>query len=152
MLPHRTLPHRTLPHRTLPTGHCTTGRCPQDAAPQDTAPQDAAPQDTASQDTAPQDTAPQDAVRWCPAAQNGSSCLNPTMAFQGCMRLILINNQPIDLMLVQQGTVGSWNQLQFDICGIQDSRGSTRSSAFMSSHLSVLCLWLGPPAALAEPG
>uniref|UniRef100_A0AAR2J495 Contactin associated protein-like 5a n=1 Tax=Pygocentrus nattereri TaxID=42514 RepID=A0AAR2J495_PYGNA len=56
----------------------------------------------------------------CPVAQNGSSCINPTMAFQGCMRLILINNQPTDFMLVQQGVMGSWNQLQFDICGIQD--------------------------------
>ncbi|XP_066541942.1 contactin-associated protein-like 5 [Hoplias malabaricus] len=56
----------------------------------------------------------------CPLPQNSSSCVNPTMAFQGCMRLILINNQPTDLMLVQQGITGSWNQLQFDICGIQD--------------------------------
>uniref|UniRef100_A0A8B9LFK3 Contactin associated protein-like 5a n=1 Tax=Astyanax mexicanus TaxID=7994 RepID=A0A8B9LFK3_ASTMX len=56
----------------------------------------------------------------CPLSQNGSGCMNPSMAFQGCMRLILINNQPTDLMQVQQGMLGSWNQLQFDICGIQD--------------------------------
>ncbi|XP_076854460.1 contactin-associated protein-like 5 isoform X2 [Brachyhypopomus gauderio] len=56
----------------------------------------------------------------CPSSHNGSSCVNPTMAFQGCVRLILINNQPMDLMLIQQGIMGSWNQLQFDICGIQD--------------------------------
>ncbi|KAK1797512.1 hypothetical protein P4O66_000805 [Electrophorus voltai] len=56
----------------------------------------------------------------CPVAHNDSSCMNPTMAFQGCVRLILINNQPMDLMLIQQGIMGRWNQLQFDMCGIQD--------------------------------
>ncbi|XP_052004183.1 contactin-associated protein-like 5 isoform X2 [Xyrauchen texanus] len=56
----------------------------------------------------------------CPAFQNNSSCLNPTMAFQGCVRLILVNNQPVDLMLVQQGRLGSYSQLQFDFCGIRD--------------------------------
>uniref|UniRef100_A0A9J7WVS3 Contactin associated protein-like 5a n=1 Tax=Cyprinus carpio carpio TaxID=630221 RepID=A0A9J7WVS3_CYPCA len=48
------------------------------------------------------------------------SCLNPTMAFQGCVRLILVNNQPVDLLSVQQGHLGSYNQLQFDLCGIRD--------------------------------
>ncbi|XP_051998616.1 contactin-associated protein-like 5 [Xyrauchen texanus] len=56
----------------------------------------------------------------CPASQNDSSCLNPTMAFQGCFRLILVNNQPVDLMLVQQGRLGSYSHLQFDLCGIRD--------------------------------
>uniref|UniRef100_A0A671K0A2 Contactin-associated protein-like 5 n=1 Tax=Sinocyclocheilus anshuiensis TaxID=1608454 RepID=A0A671K0A2_9TELE len=56
----------------------------------------------------------------CPISQNDSSCLNPTMAFQGCIRLILVNNQPVDLLSVQQGHLGSYNQLQFDLCGIRD--------------------------------
>ncbi|XP_062861472.1 contactin-associated protein-like 5 [Trichomycterus rosablanca] len=56
----------------------------------------------------------------CPVSQNGSGCMNPVMAFQGCMRLILINNQAMDFMHIQQGLVGSWNELDFDICGIQD--------------------------------
>ncbi|RXN29086.1 contactin-associated -like 5 [Labeo rohita] len=56
----------------------------------------------------------------CPVSQNDSSCLNPTMAFQGCVRLILVNNQPVDLLSVQQGHLGSYNQLQFDLCGIRD--------------------------------
>uniref|UniRef100_A0A8C2DU61 Contactin associated protein-like 5a n=1 Tax=Cyprinus carpio TaxID=7962 RepID=A0A8C2DU61_CYPCA len=56
----------------------------------------------------------------CPISQNDSSCLNPTMAFQGCVRLILVNNQPVDLLSVQQGHLGSYNQLQFDLCGIRD--------------------------------
>uniref|UniRef100_A0A8C1YM04 Contactin associated protein-like 5a n=1 Tax=Cyprinus carpio TaxID=7962 RepID=A0A8C1YM04_CYPCA len=56
----------------------------------------------------------------CPVSQNDSSCLNPTMAFQGCVRLIRVNNQPVDLLSVQQGRLGSYNQLQFDLCGIRD--------------------------------
>uniref|UniRef100_A0A671PQ25 Contactin-associated protein-like 5 n=1 Tax=Sinocyclocheilus anshuiensis TaxID=1608454 RepID=A0A671PQ25_9TELE len=56
----------------------------------------------------------------CPVSQNDSSCLNPTMAFQGCVRLILVNNQPVDLLSVQQGHLGNYNQLQFDLCGIRD--------------------------------
>uniref|UniRef100_A0A673KRS7 Contactin-associated protein-like 5 n=1 Tax=Sinocyclocheilus rhinocerous TaxID=307959 RepID=A0A673KRS7_9TELE len=56
----------------------------------------------------------------CPISQNDSSCLNPTMAFQGCIRLILVNNQPVDLLSVQQGHLGNYNQLQFDLCGIRD--------------------------------
>uniref|UniRef100_A0A9J7Z2M4 Contactin associated protein-like 5a n=1 Tax=Cyprinus carpio carpio TaxID=630221 RepID=A0A9J7Z2M4_CYPCA len=56
----------------------------------------------------------------CTISQNDSSCLNPTMAFQGCVRLILVNNQPVDLLSVQQGHLGSYNQLQFDLCGIRD--------------------------------
>ncbi|XP_053353354.1 contactin-associated protein-like 5 isoform X1 [Clarias gariepinus] len=56
----------------------------------------------------------------CPVSQNGSGCMNTVMAFQGCMRLILINNQPVDFVHIQQGIVGSWNQIEFDICGIQD--------------------------------
>ncbi|KAG5283781.1 hypothetical protein AALO_G00046070 [Alosa alosa] len=54
----------------------------------------------------------------CPA--DDGDCTNPTTAFQGCMRLILINNQPIDFILVQRGRLGTYNQLQFDICGIRD--------------------------------
>ncbi|TRY60719.1 hypothetical protein DNTS_016450 [Danionella cerebrum] len=56
----------------------------------------------------------------CPASRNDSSCLNPSMAFQGCVRLILINNQPVDLLSVQQGLLGKYSQLQFDICSIRD--------------------------------
>uniref|UniRef100_A0A8C1ECW0 Contactin associated protein-like 5a n=1 Tax=Cyprinus carpio carpio TaxID=630221 RepID=A0A8C1ECW0_CYPCA len=56
----------------------------------------------------------------CPVSQNDSSCLNPTMAFQGCVRLIRVNNQLVDLLSVQQGRLGSYNQLQFDLCGIRD--------------------------------
>uniref|UniRef100_A0A8C7KMZ3 Contactin-associated protein-like 5 n=1 Tax=Oncorhynchus kisutch TaxID=8019 RepID=A0A8C7KMZ3_ONCKI len=51
---------------------------------------------------------------------NESCCKNPTLAFQGCMRLISINSQPMDLNRVQQGRLGNYRELQFDTCGIHD--------------------------------
>nr|XP_046219038.1 contactin-associated protein-like 5 [Oncorhynchus gorbuscha] len=55
----------------------------------------------------------------CPSL-NISGCENPTLAFQGCMRLISINSQPMDLNRVQQGRLGNYKELQFDTCGIHD--------------------------------
>ncbi|KAF7475050.1 Hypothetical predicted protein [Marmota monax] len=43
----------------------------------------------------------------CPDNLTDSQCLNPIKAFQGCMRLIFIDNQPKDLISVQQGIVGT---------------------------------------------
>ncbi|XP_069580049.1 contactin-associated protein-like 5 isoform X1 [Brachyistius frenatus] len=48
------------------------------------------------------------------------SCNNLTPVFQGCMRLITINGQPINLNHVQQGLLGNYNELQFDTCNIRD--------------------------------
>ncbi|XP_013913790.1 PREDICTED: contactin-associated protein-like 5 [Thamnophis sirtalis] len=56
----------------------------------------------------------------CPDNFTDSKCLNPIMAFQGCMRLIFIDNQPKDLTLVQQGSLGNYSDLHIDICGIKD--------------------------------
>ncbi|XP_061580092.1 contactin-associated protein-like 5 [Cololabis saira] len=47
-------------------------------------------------------------------------CRVQTPAFQGCMQLISINNQPVNLSLVQQGLLGSYNELQFDACNMKD--------------------------------
>ncbi|XP_014028887.1 contactin-associated protein-like 5 [Salmo salar] len=55
----------------------------------------------------------------CPSL-NILGCENPTLAFQGCMRLISINSQPMDLNRVQQGRLGNYKELQFDTCGIHD--------------------------------
>ncbi|XP_033843350.2 contactin-associated protein-like 5 [Periophthalmus magnuspinnatus] len=49
-----------------------------------------------------------------------SGCRNPTISFQGCMRLISINGQPISLQHVQQGLLGNYNELLFDTCSIRD--------------------------------
>ncbi|XP_020661098.3 contactin-associated protein-like 5 [Pogona vitticeps] len=56
----------------------------------------------------------------CPDNSADSKCLNPITAFQGCMRLIFIDNQPKDLILVQQGSLGNFSDLRIDLCGIKD--------------------------------
>ncbi|XP_070694529.1 contactin-associated protein-like 5 [Pempheris klunzingeri] len=52
----------------------------------------------------------------CPTAD----CQYLTPAFQGCMRLIFINSQPMNFNHVQQGLLGNYNELQFDTCNIRD--------------------------------
>uniref|UniRef100_A0A4W6G0J8 Contactin associated protein-like 5a n=1 Tax=Lates calcarifer TaxID=8187 RepID=A0A4W6G0J8_LATCA len=47
-------------------------------------------------------------------------CQVLTPTFQGCMRLIFINSQPMNLSHVQQGVLGNYNELQFDTCNIRD--------------------------------
>ncbi|XP_017314494.2 contactin-associated protein-like 5 isoform X3 [Ictalurus punctatus] len=56
----------------------------------------------------------------CPASATNQGCRNPTLAYQGCMRSIVLNNRPLDLYRVQQGLLGNYSGLQIDICGIQD--------------------------------
>ncbi|XP_077583555.1 contactin-associated protein-like 5 isoform X2 [Stigmatopora nigra] len=50
----------------------------------------------------------------CPSAD----C--PYKAFQGCMQLIFINGQPVNLSHVHQGMLGTFNYLHFDTCAITD--------------------------------
>uniref|UniRef100_A0A3B4XHD2 Contactin-associated protein-like 5 n=1 Tax=Seriola lalandi dorsalis TaxID=1841481 RepID=A0A3B4XHD2_SERLL len=52
----------------------------------------------------------------CPPA----GCPNLTLAFQGCIRLISINGQQVNLNHVQQRLLGNYNGLQFDTCNIRD--------------------------------
>uniref|UniRef100_A0A672NRL1 Contactin-associated protein-like 5 n=1 Tax=Sinocyclocheilus grahami TaxID=75366 RepID=A0A672NRL1_SINGR len=56
----------------------------------------------------------------CPSVLTNQGCRKPTLAYQGCMRAVIINNQPINFYLVQQGLLGNYSKLQFDICGIRD--------------------------------
>ncbi|XP_062845346.1 contactin-associated protein-like 5 isoform X2 [Trichomycterus rosablanca] len=56
----------------------------------------------------------------CPGLPSSQGCHNPTLAYQGCMRSIVINNHPIDLYRVQQGRFGNYSEIEFDICGIRD--------------------------------
>ncbi|KAJ3592556.1 hypothetical protein NHX12_007683 [Muraenolepis orangiensis] len=52
----------------------------------------------------------------CPSSTSAAHCENPTTAFQGCMRLMFINGQPVNLHDVQRGVLGDHNGLRFDIC------------------------------------
>ncbi|XP_069588760.1 contactin-associated protein-like 5 [Ranitomeya imitator] len=56
----------------------------------------------------------------CPDPLADSSCTNPISSFQGCMRLIFIDNQPMDLISVQRGALGNFSDLQIDMCAIKD--------------------------------
>uniref|UniRef100_A0A3P8T938 Contactin associated protein-like 5a n=1 Tax=Amphiprion percula TaxID=161767 RepID=A0A3P8T938_AMPPE len=56
----------------------------------------------------------------CRAADHLYSSGSPIPSFQGCMQLIFINGQPMNLSLVQQGLLGNYNELQLDTCSIKD--------------------------------
>ncbi|XP_041867089.1 contactin-associated protein-like 4 [Melanotaenia boesemani] len=56
----------------------------------------------------------------CPSEGSSQECTNPFRAFQGCMRLLTINNQPVNLIKLQQRLTGNYSHLQIDMCGIID--------------------------------
>lgn len=56
----------------------------------------------------------------CPDNSFGSKCKNPIGGFQGCMRHISVGNKVVDLISLQQGTLGNFSDLQIDSCGITD--------------------------------
>ncbi|XP_034003247.1 contactin-associated protein-like 4 [Trematomus bernacchii] len=51
---------------------------------------------------------------------SSQECRNPFKVFQGCMRLLTLDNQPVDLIKVQQRMLGNYSHLQIDMCGIID--------------------------------
>nr|XP_033956820.1 contactin-associated protein-like 4 [Pseudochaenichthys georgianus] len=56
----------------------------------------------------------------CPSEGSSDQCVNPFKAFQGCMRLLTVDDQPVDLKKVQQRLMGNYSHLQIDMCGIID--------------------------------
>ncbi|XP_039712473.1 contactin-associated protein-like 3 [Pteropus medius] len=56
----------------------------------------------------------------CPSNSSGSGCGSPMGGFQGCLRLISIGDKVVDPISVQQGTLGSFHDLQIDSCGLTD--------------------------------
>lgn len=56
----------------------------------------------------------------CPPEGETRDCKNTFGGFQGCMRLLSVDSQPVDLMMVQQRLLGNYSQLQIDMCGITD--------------------------------
>uniref|UniRef100_A0A2I3GIH6 Contactin associated protein like 3 n=1 Tax=Nomascus leucogenys TaxID=61853 RepID=A0A2I3GIH6_NOMLE len=56
----------------------------------------------------------------CLDNSSGSGCKSPLGGFQGCLRLITIGDKAMDPILVQQGALGSFRDLQIDSCGITD--------------------------------
>ncbi|KAM6918523.1 contactin-associated protein-like 4 [Xenentodon cancila] len=62
----------------------------------------------------------------CPAEGQNQECRNPFNVFQGCMRLLTLENQPVNLIAVQQRLLGNYSQLQIDMCGIIDRCSPSR--------------------------
>ncbi|XP_028982917.1 contactin-associated protein-like 4 isoform X2 [Betta splendens] len=56
----------------------------------------------------------------CPTEGSSQKCVNPFGAFQGCMRLLTVDKQHVDLIMVQQRQLGNYSHLQVDMCGIID--------------------------------
>ncbi|KAM6176572.1 contactin-associated protein-like 4 isoform 5-T5 [Erethizon dorsatum] len=63
---------------------------------------------------------PSDITAGCPEKSFATKCKSLLGGFQGCMRLISISNEVIDLISVQQGSLGNFSDLQIDSCGISD--------------------------------
>uniref|UniRef100_A0A8C4HPN7 Contactin-associated protein-like 4 n=1 Tax=Dicentrarchus labrax TaxID=13489 RepID=A0A8C4HPN7_DICLA len=58
--------------------------------------------------------------------KDSQECLNPFSIFQGCMRLLSVENQPVDLIMVQQRLLGNYSHLLIDMCGIIDRCSPSR--------------------------
>uniref|UniRef100_A0A3B4B5B2 Uncharacterized protein n=1 Tax=Periophthalmus magnuspinnatus TaxID=409849 RepID=A0A3B4B5B2_9GOBI len=56
----------------------------------------------------------------CPIEDSVEGCRNPFSSFRGCMHSLVVNNQPVDLIMVQERLLGNYSQLQIDMCGIAD--------------------------------
>ncbi|XP_072245116.1 contactin-associated protein-like 4 [Leuresthes tenuis] len=56
----------------------------------------------------------------CPTQRGILECRNSFSVFQGCMRLLTLDDQLVDLIKVQQRLLGNYSQLQIDMCGIID--------------------------------
>ncbi|XP_058847925.1 contactin-associated protein-like 5 isoform X1 [Acipenser ruthenus] len=56
----------------------------------------------------------------CPEIISNQGCKNPFSVFQGCMRLISIDKQDVNLIQVQQRITGNFSDLHVDLCGIID--------------------------------
>uniref|UniRef100_A0A3Q3WFW0 Uncharacterized protein n=1 Tax=Mola mola TaxID=94237 RepID=A0A3Q3WFW0_MOLML len=58
--------------------------------------------------------------------ESSPECRNPFRVFQGCMRLLTLDNQPVNLIKVQQRLLGNYSHLQIDMCGIIDRCSPSR--------------------------
>ncbi|XP_029687334.1 contactin-associated protein-like 4 isoform X1 [Takifugu rubripes] len=56
----------------------------------------------------------------CPTEGDVQGCRNPFHVFQGCMSLLTLDDQKVNLILVQQKQLGTYGNLQLDMCGVID--------------------------------
>ncbi|XP_059200151.1 contactin-associated protein-like 4 [Centropristis striata] len=62
----------------------------------------------------------------CPTDNERQDCRNPFNVFQGCMRLLTLDDQIVDLIMVQQKLLGIYSNLLIDMCGIIDRCSPSR--------------------------
>ncbi|KAK5889491.1 hypothetical protein CesoFtcFv8_015492 [Champsocephalus esox] len=62
----------------------------------------------------------------CPPENDRQECRNPFNIFQGCMRLLTLDDQIVDLIMVQTRQLGIYSNLQIDMCGIIDRCSPSR--------------------------
>ncbi|XP_061739883.1 contactin-associated protein-like 4 isoform X3 [Nerophis ophidion] len=56
----------------------------------------------------------------CPPLGGNHNCRNPFGTFQGCMRLLTLDEQHVDFLTLQQRRTGNFSHLQIDMCDIID--------------------------------
>ncbi|XP_032382198.1 contactin-associated protein-like 4 isoform X2 [Etheostoma spectabile] len=56
----------------------------------------------------------------CHVQESRQECRNRFKVFQGCMHLLTLDGQTVDLIKVQQRLLGNYSHLQIDMCGIID--------------------------------
>ncbi len=56
----------------------------------------------------------------CPLFQSDFNCENPNRGYQGCLRLLFINNHQVNFLQIQQESLSNFSQISFDVCNIQD--------------------------------
>lgn len=56
----------------------------------------------------------------CPASVKNLGCFSNASEFHGCMRLIHIDNYPVDLELVKRRQLGRYSEMLFNTCGVTD--------------------------------
>ncbi|KAI4572013.1 hypothetical protein MJG53_014119 [Ovis ammon polii x Ovis aries] len=74
----------------------------------------------------------------CPDSSFGSKCKSPLGGFQGCMRLISICHEVVDLISLQPGALGNFSDLQIDSCGITDRKNEEETPLWKSFGAIVL--------------
>ncbi|XP_043107209.1 contactin-associated protein-like 5 isoform X2 [Puntigrus tetrazona] len=56
----------------------------------------------------------------CPLFQSDFNCENPNRGYQGCLRLLFLNNHQVNFLQIQQESLSNFSQISFDVCNIQD--------------------------------
>ncbi|KAM7388159.1 hypothetical protein PAMP_024357 [Pampus punctatissimus] len=79
----------------------------------------------------------------CPVQEGSQECRNPFKVFQGCMRLLTLDIQLVDLIKVQQRLLGNYSHLQIDMCSIIDRLDVETVTEDSTNAAGISCLYYG---------